>query len=51
MLLGLHCVVKKAVGLGGWHWLILLIKHLFKNWSGVLDTTTAIRVARLSLAA
>jgi hypothetical protein len=28
-----------------------LIKHLFKNWSGVLDTTTAIRVARLSLAA
>jgi len=32
VLLGHHGVVKKAVGLGGWHWLVLLIKPLFKNW-------------------
>jgi hypothetical protein len=42
VLLGLHYVVKKVVGLGGWHWLVLLIKPLFKNWQGVLDTTATI---------
>jgi histone deacetylase complex subunit SAP30 len=41
VLLGLHGVVKKAVGLGGWHWLVLVIKPLFKNWWGVLDMMTA----------
>jgi histone deacetylase complex subunit SAP30 len=29
VLLGLHGVVTKAVGLDDWHWLVLLIKPLF----------------------
>lgn len=31
VLVGLHGVVKKAVGLGGWHWLVcyILYRHMF----------------------
>lgn len=28
VLVGLHGVVKKAVGLGGWHWLVIRCSHL-----------------------
>lgn len=28
VLVGLHGVVKKAVGLGGWHWLVIRCFHL-----------------------
>ncbi|KAL6653141.1 hypothetical protein ACP70R_012066 [Stipagrostis hirtigluma subsp. patula] len=31
VLVGLQGVVKKAVGLGGWHWLIFLAKQALKN--------------------
>lgn len=29
VLVGLHGVVKKAVGLGGWHWLVILSDECF----------------------
>lgn len=29
VLVGLQGVVKKAVGLGGWHWLVFIISHSF----------------------
>lgn len=35
VLVGLQGVVKKAVGLGGWHWLVSDLKELniyFPNW-------------------
>lgn len=34
VLVGLQGVVKKAVGLGGWHWLVILliIAFLFQKW-------------------
>lgn len=31
LLVGLHGVVKKAVGLGGWHWLVSYVYFLAKS--------------------
>lgn len=43
VLVGLHGVVKKAVGLGGWHWLVLtngLEVKLQRNALSVLEAPT-----------
>lgn len=45
VLLGLHGVVKKAVGLGGWHWLVLtngLEVKLQRNALSVLEAPTGL---------
>lgn len=36
VLVGLQGVVKKAVGLGGWHWLVIIILIIFLGfWANV----------------